>query len=270
MVDLIEGWLDTKMDAIIQTAKIVPWTRGFKGTVLPDGKGDYIVRGVWSYAKKVVKIRELPIGTWTSEYKAMLTVLEEEGKVIKEFTDMSTDQDVHFDVTLVEEMSTEAMIKALGLEVKIKMSNMHLFNAEGVIQKYASPNEILMEYVRERLALYVKRREFEIADIKTRLPYHENVVRFVKMQTQVPGPLPNLHRKTRAECDILLAETDFVKIDDSFEYLMRLPVSSFTSETIAKHETDLAKLRQQLYSMEQTTPEVLWQQDLRMWKESKV
>jgi DNA topoisomerase-2 len=270
MVDLIEGWLDTKMDAIIQTAKIVPWTRGFKGTVLPDGKGDYIVRGVWSYAKKVVKIRELPIGTWTSEYKAMLTVLEEEGKVIKEFTDMSTDQDVHFDVTLVEEMSTEAMIKALGLEVKIKLSNMHLFNAEGVIQKYASPNEILMEYVRERLALYVKRREFEIADIKTRLPYHENVVRFVKMQTQVPGPLPNLHRKTRAECEILLAETDFVKIDDSFEYLMRLPVSSFTSETIAKHETDLAKLRQQLYSMEQTTPEVLWQQDLRMWKESKV
>jgi DNA topoisomerase-2 len=270
MVDLIEGWLDTKMDAIIQTAKIVPWTRGFKGTVLPDGKGDYIVRGVWSYAKKVVKIRELPIGTWTSEYKAMLTVLEEEGKIIKEFTDMSTDQDVHFDVTLVEEMSTEAMIKSLGLEVKIKLSNMHLFNAEGVIQKYASPNEILMEYVRERLALYVKRREFEIADIKTRLPYHENVVRFVKMQTQVPGPLPNLHRKTRAECDILLAETDFVKIDDSFEYLMRLPVSSFTSETIAKHETDLAKLRQQLYSMEQTTPEVLWQQDLRMWKESKV
>ena len=63
-------------------------------------KGDYVVQGVWSYAKKVVKIRELPIGTWTSEYKAMLTVLEEEGTVIKEFTDMSTDQDVHFDAPL--------------------------------------------------------------------------------------------------------------------------------------------------------------------------
>ena len=270
LYEILRGWLDTQNDKMIQEARLVPWSRGFKGTIVADDKGGYLVKGVWTYdaRTKKVSVRELPVGTWTGKFKEMLSAYEEKREIVKDFTDMSTDTDVHFDIVLTEDMTPEQIDKALGLTSKIKLSNMHLFDPSGHIRKYVSANEILLDFARKRLELYGVRKEFLLRDLHAKLPYHQNVVRFIELQMMDP-PTPDLRRKTRAECDVLLDKAGLVKIDGSFDYLLQLPISSLTAETAARHAKQLADLRNKLDETARTTPTQMWVHDLSVWKESK-
>lgn len=269
LASVLQGWLQSENDDMIKQARLVPWYRGFTGQIVPDGKGDYVVTVPWKYdsAKKTVKISDLPVGTWTSEFKALLCKLEEEKK-IKDFSDTSNDTIVSFEVVLNETAEYSAIEKLLKLSDKIKISNMHCFDARGHIKKYDSANDIMLEFAKERLALYVTRKDHMLKDLKEKLPYHEQVVRFIRMQTQ-DVPTPDLRRKTRAQCDELLKATEFTRIKDSYDFLMDLPVYSFTAETIAKHEKNLEDLKKKIAEIEKTTPPEMWLHDLHAWKEIK-
>jgi DNA topoisomerase-2 len=248
---LSKGSLDTPL---------VPYYKGFKGTITPDSKGDYIVKGVWKTEKNEMTITELPVGTWTSDFKETLDKLVTDGTV-KDYTDTSTDTDVHIKVKLGE--SADPVEKLLT--DKIKLTNMHAFNHKCVIQKYDSPNEILKEFAEVRLDLYEKRRKYMLKTLTEKLPYHENVVRFIKQQCE-PTPLPDLRRKTPEECDKLLEGQKFMKIKDSYDYLMDLPIKSLTLKNAQKHENDLEELKKKIAEIEKTTSKQMWLDELNSLK----
>lgn len=238
-----------------------PWTRGFKGKITKIEKQDYLVEGVWKVEKDEVLITELPIGTWTSDFRETLDKLVREG-IVKDYTDTSTDVDVNVRVKLgsggvpaIEKLLTD----------KIKLTNMHAFDSRGVIKKYDSPNAILNEFVGVRLSLYGKRREFMLNALREKLPYHENVVRFIRQQCE-KTPLPDLRRKTPEECDSLLDEQKFAKIKDSFDYLLDLPIKSLTLKNAQKHEDDLEELKRKIVELEGKTASGMWLEDLEKLK----
>ena len=237
--------------------EFTPWVRGFKGTITKLDKTDYQVKGVWKVEKDIVTITELPVGTWTSDFRETLEKMVA-SDTIKEYTDTSTDTDVLIKVKLgaagmspIEKVLTD----------KIKLTNMHAFNSAGIIKKYDSPNQILNEFVCVRLELYGKRREYMLNALKEKLPYHENVVRFIRQQCE-DTPVPDLRRKTSEECDSLLTQQKFTKISDSFDYLMNLPIASLTLKHATKHQNDLDTLKQKIVTLEALTPSQLWLTDL--------
>jgi len=144
---------------------------------------------------------------------------------------------------------------------KWKLTNMHAFNSKCVIHKYESPNEILKEYADIRLNLYAQRRSQILKSLKDTLPYHENVVRFIRQQSQ-DKPVPDLRRKTRDECDSMLLKEKFEKIKDGYDYLMNLPIASLTLTNAKKHEDELVKLRAKISEMESMTPKHMWKTEL--------
>jgi len=253
--------LKTAIIEWLQTGKglqreLTPYIRGFKGKITKANK-DYIIQGVWTADKDTVTITELPAGTWTSDFREMLESLLQSGE-IKDYTDTSTDTDVLIKVklgtggiTVIEKLLTD----------KIKLSNMHAFNSRGVIKKYNTPNEILNEFVGVRLGLYVERRDYMLNEMRSRLPYHENIVRFIRQQCEDP-PRPDIRRKTSEETDSLMQKEKFTKIKDSFDYLLNLPIASLTLKHAQKHEKDLETLRDKIDSLEAKTPRDLWLNDL--------
>lgn len=53
--------------------ELIPWYRGFKGDIFKVGKNQWMTRGKYNIIDgKTVEITELPIGTWTNNYKSML------------------------------------------------------------------------------------------------------------------------------------------------------------------------------------------------------
>jgi DNA topoisomerase-2 len=234
-----------------------PWTRGFKGKIRKIEKGDYLAEGSWTVEKDILTITELPIGTWTSDFRETLEKMVA-GDTIKEYTDTSTDMDILIKVKL----GSGGMVAfEKVLSDKIKLTNMHAFNSQGIIRKYDSPNAILYEYVGVRLELYGKRRDFMLKQLRDKLPYHENVVRFIRQQCE-DTPIPDLRRQTSEKCDELLEAQKFVRIKESFDYLMNLPIASLTLKHAQKHEKDLVELKQKIVELESQTPKGMWLREL--------
>jgi DNA topoisomerase-2 len=175
---------------------------------------------------------------------------------IKDFEDTSTDKDVHI---LVKGMDDTTLQNSLVF--RAKKTNMHAFNHKGVITKYNTLNDILKEYAEVRLSLYEKRRLHTIKALENELPYHDNVVKFIQDQI-ADVPTIVLKKKSRAECDELFVKGGYDKIEDGFEYLMKLPVSSFTAEQIAKHEKHLAELKAEIERLRSLKAADMWLSEL--------
>jgi len=234
----------------LSSTTLVPYFEGFKGTYTEDG-----VVGVYRKEKDEFVVTELPPGTWTADYREWLEKELAEGR-IKDFSDTSTDQQINIRIKGIEE---KALVKSLT--EKVRTTNMHAFNSEGVITKYETLNDILNEFWRVRLNLYETRRAHQIKVLNEKLPYHKNVVRFIRDQIQ-DEPKIVLKKKTLEECNKILGEHEYPHIDGSYDYIMRLPVSAFTAEKVAKHEKDMEDLLAEIARLENTNAERMWLADL--------
>jgi len=234
----------------LSTKPLTPYFEGFKGTYTEEG-----VMGAFKKVKDDYVITELPPGTWTADYREWLEKELAEGR-IKDFTDTSTDQQINIVIKGIDE---KVLVKSLT--EKIKTTNMHAFNHKGIITKYNTLNEILEEFVMVRRGLYEDRRRHQLGVIAAKLPYHENVVRFIKDQIS-DKPKVVLKKKSLKECDEILKQNEYELVDDSYNYILNLPVSAFTLEKIKKHEDDRINLKVQQEDLEKTTWREMWLADL--------
>jgi DNA topoisomerase-2 len=246
--DMLVAWLKGQADALDRPLK--PYFKGFKGTVADDGT----LQGLYTKQKDEFVVTELPPGTWTQDYRIWLEKELAEGKV-KDFVDSSTDTDIHI---RIKGMDEAVLVKSLT--DKVKITNMHAFNSTGIIAKYDTPNEILKEFAGVRLALYETRRQHQLKALHDEMPYHVNVVKFIEDQVK-DTPTLVLKKKTRAECDTMFKQAAYTSID-GYDYLLKLPVSSFTAEQIAKHEAQLAALKAEHTRLESLRPAEMWLMEL--------
>jgi DNA topoisomerase-2 len=246
---MLVSWLrgdDTALDAPIK-----PYFKGFKGTVSDDGT----VVGVYRKEKEEFVVTELPPGTWTQDYREWLEKHLADGS-IKDFTDTSTDTDINIRIKGVSE---PLLLKSLT--EKIKHTNMHAFNADGVVTKYTSPNAILSEYAEVRLSLYETRRQKLVADLKADLPYHEDVMRFIEDQI-ADEPTLDFRRKPKSACETELVAAKYRKVSETYDYIFRLPVSAFTAEQVEAHATKLASIRTEIARLESLEAADMWLHEL--------
>ena len=246
---MIRDWLDGDDSALNRPIPI--YFKGFKGKVESDGT----VVGVYRKEQADFVVTELPPGTWTQDYREWLEKELAEGR-IKDYTDVSTDTEVNIRIRGIE----EAML-VKSLTDKMKTTNMHAFNHKGVITKYDRLNDILIEFAEVRLALYEKRRLHTIQALENELPYHANVVKFIQDQI-AEQPQIVLKKKSRIECDEMFTKGGYAKIEDGYEYLMKLPVSSFTAEQVTKHEKQLAELKAEIARLQSTEAADMWLSEL--------
>jgi DNA topoisomerase-2 len=249
LMGMLTAWLDGDETALDQPLE--PYFQGFKGRVASDGT----VTGVYRKEKDDFVVTELPPGTWTQDYREFLEKELADGR-IKDFVDVSTDTEVNIRIKGMEE---KALVKSLT--DKVKTTNMHAFNAKGQITKYDSPTAILKEFAEVRLALYETRRQTQIATLKAELPYHEDVMRFIEDQV-ADRPTLDFRKKAKDVCEKALTDQHYRKVSDSFDYIFRLPVSSFTLEQIAKHQAKLGELRTEIARLDSLTAAALWLTEL--------
>lgn len=168
-----------------------PWYSGFKGKISPDPeKKRYIVSGIWKRVdKRTIEITELPVGTWTQDYKEFLMRLmnspDEKKKapafLLSDLKDHSTEQLVHFVIEASEDLpeSDEVVEKALKLTTYLSVANMTLFDSERRIRQWDSATAILDEFYTLRLQLYDKRKDYMVDTLREEWKKLDNKVRFI-------------------------------------------------------------------------------------------
>ncbi len=233
---------------------MIPWYKGFKGTIEETSPGVYVSKGVYAISGKTVVISELPIGTWTNDYKEFLEGLLEK-KILSDFREKHTEENVLFelDFTGIPDVSI------LKLETTIRTSNMHAFDKNSRIRKYDSPIDILCEWFEVRKKFYIKRKKFLLSDLTTRSIIAENKSRFIKM---INNDELVVSKKSEKVLSDELEALKFYKVDNSFSYLLNMKISSMTSERVAELEKEAAKLREEVVALTATSEMSMWETDL--------
>ena len=284
--------------------RIEPYFKGFKGTIkniatatnssddAPPPK--YLIKGVYEIvADRKVRITELPIGTWTDDYKQFLEKLMEatpgsdkdkdkattggSAPVLKEYSDMSTDSVVDITVTfhpsyphtpkdlqaaLVDaDAGTNKLEKLLGLFTTQSTTNMNLFDAREKLRKYANIYDIVEEYYAERLSLYAKRKAAMLSQLGNELRVLTNRAKYIQ---EVLDDKLELRRQTKDAIHAKMTAHGYEHIDGDteFKYLLKMPMDSVTDENVRNLLSERDTKRGQFQQLTDTSIQALWIKDL--------
>jgi DNA topoisomerase-2 len=233
-----------------------PWYRGFGGTVEKTDDHLFTITGCWKKTgERSIEITELPIGRWTQDYKEFLESVE--GSKIESFENHSSDTIVKFKVSGVKNM--DSIDKDLKLTSSVRTSNMHLFNADGHIQKYDSAESILNSFVQVKLKFYEKRKSHFIDELTKELTVIDAKIKFISLV--VSDELVIFKRKEAAIVKDLMTHT-FQHINGSYKYLLGMNLLSLTEDKI-KELTDIQiRTKSKLVKIKKSEPRDMWLNDL--------
>lgn len=203
--------------------ELIPWYKGFKGTISKISDTSFIMKGVMErISKKEIVISEIPISISISDYKDFLETFED-------FTVVNGSTENHAKFTLKIKNDRNFTYEEMKLLSKINISNMHLFDAKNKIKKYTDPNDIIIDFLECKMEYTQKRKDYLLSHYKNHLVFLNNKKRFLEdiIENRI-----DIYRKKKSAIDEILAKNDYTMIKDSFNYLTSLSISSFTKENL--------------------------------------
>lgn len=235
---------------------LVPWYRGFRGTVKPgETDGTYSVLGLCEWRGSDLHVLEVPPHRETDAYKEQWI---QAGRTVTVGNDHS---DLRVHLVLKDCKAMDDPVKELGLEKKVTTHNMHFLDATGRLKKYECVRDVLVDHYTERRNCYERRLDAQIRTCELELAACENKAAFI--DAWVGGHFDmRLYEdddEAGAKCDALDLARD---AKGSFDYLLSLPVKSLTQTRAAALRAAAATKRSQLDVLKRTTPEEVWKREL--------
>ena len=212
---------------------------------------------------------------------------KKKGPVVLDYQNHCTDTEVKFIVTLKPgylssaqwgEGEIDTVEKDFNLTTTkyTSVSNMHLYNAKGTITKYTHVNDILEEYYDLRLALYEKRRVHQIQELEEALKIISAKCAFI--QSIIDDKI-SIFRKPKITVNDILKQNnfagctnnksipcqdlpDFNKITNEYDYLVKLPIYTFTEEEIEKLKENKENLEKDFKELSNKTCKEMWSEEL--------
>ena len=108
---------------------------------------------------------------------------------------------------------------------------MHLFDATDCLKKYDNVTDIIDEYFMKRLELYETRKNYLVDIYEKQLLTLSNKARYI---LAILNDELDLRRKKYIQVVELLAGMGYNLVNDSYDYLIKMPMDSVTDENINK------------------------------------
>lgn len=245
--------------------EMIPWYKGFKGTIVKDSMDRYITTGVWKRINQTtIKITELPVGKWTQTYKEFLEVLTESNEII-DYKNDSDDTIVDFRVSMQKSVidsliETGEVVKKLKLTTCLNTSNMHVFDADCKIRKVSSPEEIIFRFYRVRLGHFHRRKHHLVDELTKEYQLLESKIKFIKLV--IDKTITVFNQPKEHIIEQIQKVGDLVKINDSWDYLLDMKIWTLTLEKINQLEAKAKGLSTELKTLKGTTIEHMWNSEL--------
>ena len=249
--------------------EMTPWYRGFKGKI-ENGTSYGVYRIVTDTS---VEITELPIGVWTEDFKTHAEALiDKHSSEIKDIENHYTERDVRFVVRFQNREAQRAWMSCADgdttkfqSEFKLQSTrglattNMHLYDAKGVIKKYADVESIMRDFVDARLKCYQARKAYQLTSLREDLKYLRARIKFI---TSIIGGSLQIMNVPKASLVGALREAKYPEMDSCFDYLIRMPIQTLTTERKEDLERECAKKEASLEDLERTSEKEIWSREL--------
>ncbi|NBP56130.1 hypothetical protein EBU71_06265 [bacterium] len=224
---------------VIEGKEIQPLTpsiNGFVGNFIRDMDNPkrWIIRGVFKHLSKfTTQILEIPPSFTWEKYEELLDDLTQKG-IIQSWED-NCKEDINYTVR----WTTQS-------------------------QGFLSDDEWVTKCLKlEEYWWYEKRKKLLIQDIEKEILQISQRVRFIKCVISGEIHIMNVPKKTLND---RLVELEFIKIDGSYEYLLRLPISSLVKEVWEKLQLELEEKKRERETLIQKTIKGMYLSDLLQLK----
>jgi DNA gyrase/topoisomerase IV subunit A len=262
--DVIE--IITACESVLKDKKIQfiqPKIPQFNGSFLqdPDNKKRWIIRGtVATQHTSAVRITELSPSMTFEKYESILDDLIER-KIIVSYDDNckdNIDYTIRFTREQLSKYDQEKLIKTLKLE-EFETEIFSTLDETGKLKIFDSVEEIIRYFVNFRLIYYTKRKDFLLDKMKHELKILSNRGRFIKAIIDGKLEVKNIPKETLIK-NIEVFGLD--KIDDSYDYLLRMPIWSLTKEMYEKLKEDFKIKKEEMDKLSQVQPKDMYLSDL--------
>ena len=278
-LDIIE-YLKNKLNNTDNEILIKPYFEGFTGEIIKINDKKYLVKGKYKIEKNQVHITELPIGYWTQDFIEYLASLldkkNQSEKIIVDFNDTSNDTMVDIKITFqagkINNLVNEKIDENInGLEKFLKLynyqtlTNMHLFDYNDKLKKYENVKDIVDDYYIKRLELYDKRKDYQLKILRDELVILSNKARFIQENLD---DIIDLRKKSNLENENKLMERNYDKVENSYKYLLKLPMDSVSIENFEKLMKEKDEKDSLINKLEKLTNRDIWLEELKILEEN--
>ena len=289
-----------------EPTQMMPWYRHFKGEITEEifkGERRFIATGSYHIRDEcTLEITELPLRTWTQDYKEFLEELiapkDKKAPFITDYKEYHTDTSVHFVITMppanLAKAEEEGIVKKFKLASKISCSNMHAFNEHSIITKYESAEDIMKSFVPLRLKAYEERRQMLIKVAESELKRLANKTRFIlavvegslvvnrkkkaelveELEMMMYDKLPKTKTSASAAAAIVQTDENDIAADESddanasYDYLLSMPLWNLTLEKVEDLVTEKEEKEAEVALLRGATDKDLWFTDLDALEEN--
>ena len=285
----IINYLKVKLNSNIEPngqTQFIPYYEGFNGVIECISPSRFLIKGVYEkIAPDKIRITELPVGTWTDDFKehleSLIETTDKNGKkitpIVKDYDDMSKDTSVDFTITLhkgkLDELEAtkgdyecNGVYKTFKLYSTASTTNMHLFDAKDKLKKYDNVCQIIDDYFENRLQLYQVRKDYLIKSLEKELLLLTNKSNYIK---EVLDGTVDLRKKKKEEIINMLNGKGYMVFDDDteYKYLTKMTMDSVTEENVAKLFNEHKIKSSELEITKNTTSNQMWLNELSILEE---
>lgn len=248
-----------------------PWYRGFKGKIDEISEGKYVSKGMYEkVGQNKLRITELPIGMWTEDFKEIIeSLLDTKDSPLKSYESHYDSQKVDFLLIFNDGSTRDKFLeddgKLIEKELKLvstkglSLSNMYLFNKDGQIKKYHSIIDIIEEFMKVRFEYYEKRKDFMMKKMNNDLLYINAKVSFIN---EILSGTLVINNKPKKSIEEVLLMKKYPKLENEYDYLLRMPLYSLTQEKKLELEDEMVRLKTKLEQLQRLQIKDMWKSEL--------
>jgi DNA topoisomerase-2 len=247
-IDIIDACEKVIKEKKISDVK--PYNNFFTGEYVQDVENHkkWFIRGKVNVVNTTtVKISELPPSMTYEKYENILDGLVE-SKAIVSYDDNckdSIDYTIKFTRESLAQLTEEKLIKLLKLE-ETETEIFTTLDETGKLRIFETSKDIIEYFVNFRLGYYIKRKEYLLDKMRYDLKVLANRGRFIKFI--LDGKL-EVKSRTKEEIMLDCLNLGLDKIEDSYDYLLRMPIWSLTKELFEKLKDDYRAKKSDIESL---------------------
>ena len=250
---------------------LTPWFNGFEGVVQkdpenPESDGWEILGVCEKISSTSIMVTEVPIGYSLSQYLKVLDDLEEKG-VIVNYKDMSTDDKFKFEVKVqrkaIEDKNNYQILQTLKLVKKVT-ENFTCCNENLAVTEFKCLSEIIKAYYTMRLKYLQKRKDYQLQKLRADIILNKSKYLFVKGVVEDEIQINN---KSYEFIEKQLKKIPDIKLEnESYDYLLTIPVRSLTKEKYEELREHVKDLGVKYKELEKKSIEDIWIDELNELK----
>ena len=244
---------------------LTPYYNGFKGSIVKsDDK--WLIKGRINRTDKThLKITEIPIGyNWLS-YTKVLDDLKDQGK-INGYTDKSDSEKDTFEFTVrldqkvLDDLTEYDLLDRLKL-IKPITEKYTCIDEHDRVKEFKSAKEIILSYIEIKKKYLQLRKDYQLQMLNKNLVINQNKYRFIEM---IANDELIINKKSKDEITKNLIKNNFMKIDDSYDYLLNMSIHSLTKEKMKTLKEQVKTIKENIGTLKKTSVTEMFINDLKV------